>query len=389
MKKKVVLLGATGSIGKNTINIIRQFPQKFELAGFSYHSNENIAKEIQKEFPLSKSLCTKEITSLCLDCSEPTNKFIPTDWIKNALATFKAFFCEAKPDIVLNGIAGAVGLTASYASCNLGLPLALANKESVVLAHHILQNECKKHKSEIIPVDSEHWAIFQLLNMRKKQEISKIIITASGGAFRDLPKERLAHVTLADAFVHPTWNMGKKITIDSATLANKALEVIEATKLFSVSCKDIIVTIHKESIVHSMVQTKGGTIYAECSPPNMQTPILGALCHPDMMEEYLSPLDFTKNFSLSFSPPRYKDFPMLKIGFDVAEKGKAYPIAFNAANEVAVGAFMAGKISFLDIPKVVEKTLQNDWNFDVGSIEEVMEMDSKARELSLAFLRSL
>lgn len=365
MKKRVLVLGATGSIGKNTLDIIRNFPDLFELVGFSYHSNKKLKNTISEAFPKAHSISTFGIED-----------------IKEYEALFLKLFEKTLPDIVVNGIAGARGLTPSFVSLACGIDLSLANKESIVLAYDILKKIAEKSGAKIIPVDSEHWAIFQLLNMRKKEEIEKIIITASGGAFRDLPSEKLKDVSLLECFNHPTWNMGKKITIDSATLANKALEVIEATKLFSFSPDRIDVTIHKESIVHSMVQTVGGTIYAECSPPDMRCPILGALVFPHSIPSYLKPLDFSTSFSLSFSPPRYKDFPLLSLGFEVARKNAAYPIAFNASNEVAVAGFMEGKIGFLDIANVVHSILQKDWQFKIDNIEAVYEMDRKARNMS-------
>lgn len=372
MKKRVLLLGATGSIGKSSLDIIKQFPQFFELVGFSYHSNKELKSEITQAFPKALSVSTFGVED-----------------IKDYENLFERFFDETKPDIVLNGIAGARGLTPSFVALKNGIDLALANKESVVLSYNILKKTADEKGAKIIPVDSEHWAIFQLLTMRKREEIEKIIITASGGAFRDVPSEKLKDVTLLECFNHPTWNMGKKITIDSATLANKALEVIEATKLFSFSPDNIDVTIHKESIVHSMIQTKGGTIYAECSPPDMKCPILGALMFPNHIPSYLKPLDFSTSFSLSFSPPRYDDFPLLSLGFEVAKKDGAYPIAFNASNEVAVANFMKEKIGFLDIAGVVSNVLQKDWNYAIESIEVVYELDRKAREVATRIINEL
>lgn len=366
MKKRIILLGATGSIGKNTLDIIKHFPDLFELVGFSYHSNKELKNEINKAFPNAISISTFGIE----DIKKHENLFIN-------------LFDKTSPDIVVNGISGATGLTPSFLALKCGIDLALANKESIVLSYDILKETADKNGAKIIPVDSEHWAIFQLLSMRKREEIEKIIITASGGAFRDVPIEKLKDISLLDCFNHPTWNMGKKITIDSATLANKALEVIEATKLFSFSPDDINVTIHRESIVHSMVQTIGGTVYAECSPPDMRTPILGALMFPNSMPHYLKPLDFSTSFSLSFSQPRYKDFPLLSLGFEVARKDGAYPIAFNASNEIAVANFMEEKIGFLDIARIVSSVLQKDWQCNkIDSIEIVYDMDRKARKIA-------
>ena len=372
MKKRIVLLGSTGSIGKSTLDIIKYFPDLFELVGFSYHTNQKLKNEISKAFPKALSISTFSI-----------------EGIKEYYALFEKFFNETKADIVVNGIAGARGLTPSFIALKCGINLALANKESIVLSYDILKKTADENNAKIIPVDSEHWAIFQLLNMRKREEIEKIIITASGGAFRDLPSEKLKDVSLLDCFNHPTWSMGKKITIDSATLANKALEVIEATKLFSFSPEKIDVTIHRESIVHSMVQTIGGAVYAECSPPDMKMPILGALMFPNQIPSYLKPLDFSLSFSLSFSPPRYNDFPLLSLGFEVARKNASYPIAFNASNEVAVSNFMEEKISFLDISRIVFEVLQKDWQYEVDEIEAVYDMDRKAREEAEKVIKNL
>ncbi|MGP1440263.1 MAG: 1-deoxy-D-xylulose-5-phosphate reductoisomerase [Treponema sp.] len=372
MKKRVVLLGATGSIGKNTQDVIKRFPDLFELVGFSYHGNKEAGSVIASSFPKAVSVSTFGVEN-----------------VREYESLFLKLFERTRPDIVVNGIAGARGLTPSFVSLENGIDLALANKESVVLAYDILKKIASEHDAKIIPVDSEHWAIFQLLNMRKKEDVEKIIITASGGAFRDVPSEKLKDVSLSDCFNHPTWSMGRKITIDSATLANKALEVIEATKLFSFSPEKIDVTIHKESIVHSMVQTFGGTIYAQCSPPDMRMPILGALMFPCVMPSYLKPLDFSTSFSFSFSPPRYDDFPLLRLGFEVAKKQSAYPIAFNASNEIAVAKFMERKISFLDVSKIVCEVLQKDWKEKVCDIAQVYAIDGRVREVTEKVVKCL
>ena len=387
MKRKVVVLGGTGSIGQNALDIIKHFPQDFDLVGFSYHNNKNLALEIQKSHPASFMLCTKELEEDSVCDAKIKDKEVLEE-LKKKIDIYKVFLEKTQPNIVINGISGAFGLLPSYVALSLGLDLALANKESIVLAYHILAKLSQKNGANIIPLDSEHWAIFDLLRLLKDDKIAKIIITASGGAFRFFPSEKLKHVSVEDAIRHPTWKMGKKISIDSASLANKALEVIEATKLFSFSAKDIIVSIHKESIVHSMVQTKGGAIYASLSPPDMRAPIFGALMFPNNIKPYLAPLDFNSSFSLSFSPPRYKDFPMLDIGFRVAELGFSYPIAFNATNEVAVEAFSSKKIGFLDIPSVVEDVLQKDWNKKTSMIEEVYILDRQARKIALEIIQN-
>ena len=365
MKKRVVVLGATGSIGQNALSLIRNFPDEFCLAGFSYHANMQLSSYIKEEFGGALSLCTREISA--------------SETIESRLERFQQFLENCKADIVLNGIQGSSGLIPSYASLVCGLPLCLANKESIVMGYELLKSTAKKTNASIIPVDSEHWAIFQLLNMSEKEKIEKLIITASGGAFRDVPDEKLKDVRLKDAFSHPTWKMGAKITIDSASLANKALEVIEATKLFNFASDDVIVTVHKESIVHSMVQTQGGSIYAQLSPPDMKVPIFGALVFPNPTPKHLAPLDFSVAFSLHFAPPRKNAFPMLQMGFDVARMQGAYPIAFNAANEVAVEAFIEQKIPFVQIPELVSEVLQHDWHVFPCTLEEIYAIDRCAR----------
>lgn len=356
--KKIIVLGASGSIGKNTIDIIRKFPNDFTLAGFSVNTSIEFAKLLKNEFPKSKVFIS----------SKQSIKLELEDFI---------LCCNA--DIVVNGISGAVGLWASIATIKAKLDLALANKESIVMAGYLLKSFANKNNVNIIPVDSEHSAIFSLKDAFKNKNITKIIITASGGPFRNTSRENLKNVTAKEATNHPTWKMGGKISIDSATLANKALEVIEAVKLFDFSYENIIVTVHPESIVHSMIQLNSGEIYAQCSPPDMRFPILQSLRFPSNAPPYLKPLDFTKNFSLHFEVPRYSDFPLLKAGFEVAKLQGAYEIAFNASNEIAVQKFLQGKIKFLEIEKIVLAVLDKDWKKNIENFEDVFEYDKQAR----------
>lgn len=376
-KKKVFVFGASGSIGQSSLDIIRNFPKCFELAGYSYHYGSDFAKKLKAEFPEALSFCTAELGK---DFSMPEYGKAFSEVLKKSGA-----------EIAVNGISGAAGLPASVCTLQNGMDLALANKESIVTAGKIIALLAKKNGARILPVDSEHWAVFQLINSHCKNIIEdgngaekrnlpdKIILTASGGAFRDFSSESLKKVKLADALSHPTWSMGAKITVDSASLANKALEVIEAVNLFGVSPQNIIVTVHRQSIVHSMVQLKSGEVYAQLSPPDMRNPILGALTFPKTAPSYLKPLDFSKTFTLDFEQPRYSDFPLLGLGFKAAEKQGLYPAAFNAANEEAVNAFMQEKIGFTDIARIVEEVLAEDWKNEAASIEEVFEADRKAR----------
>ncbi|UTD06805.1 1-deoxy-D-xylulose-5-phosphate reductoisomerase [Treponema denticola] len=369
-KKRVIVLGAGGSIGKNSLEIIRRFSDRFVLAGFSVHSNSDFAKTLLAEFTDAQFVSTKKKNS-------DLKHEIDAEAVRRLIE-------KSKADIVINGIAGSAGLKASVEVIKSGLDLALANKETIVEAGELIFQDAEKSGSTIIPVDSEHAAIFQLINAHKKENIEKIIITASGGPFLNTPREKLSTMKLEDALKHPTWKMGGKISIDSASLANKALEVIEAVKLFSFSPEKIEVTVHPQSIIHSMVQCKNGEIFAQASPPDMKNPILNALSFPKMPESFLKPLDFSQIIKLEFMPPRTDDFPMLALGFEAAKKGGAYPIAFNVANEEAVDAFIKGKIGFTDLADITQEVLNSDWTMKPSSYEEVYDYENRARAIALA-----
>lgn len=369
-RKRVVVLGAGGSIGKNSLEIIRRFSDRFVLAGFSVHSNSDFAKTLLAEFTDAQFVSTKKKNS-------NLKHEIDAEAVRQLIE-------KSKADIVINGIAGSAGLKASVEVIKSGLDLALANKETIVEAGELIFQDAEKSGSTIIPVDSEHAAIFQLINAHKKENIEKIIITASGGPFLNTPREKLSTMKLEDALKHPTWKMGGKISIDSASLANKALEVIEAVKLFSFPPEKIEVTVHPQSIIHSMVQCKNGEIFAQASPPDMKNPILNALSFPKVPESFLKPLDFSQIINLEFMPPRTDDFPMLSLGFEAAKKGGAYPIAFNVANEEAVDAFIKGKIGFTDLADITQEVLNSDWTMKPSSYEEVYDYENRARAIALA-----
>ncbi|UTD11902.1 1-deoxy-D-xylulose-5-phosphate reductoisomerase [Treponema denticola] len=369
-KKRVIVLGAGGSIGKSSLEIIRRFSDRFVLAGFSVHSNSDFAKTLLAEFTDAQFVSTKKKDS-------NLKHEIDAEAVRQLIE-------KSKADIVINGIAGSAGLKASVEVIKSGLDLALANKETIVEAWELIFQDAEKSGSTIIPVDSEHAAIFQLINAHKKENIEKIIITASGGPFLNTPREKLSTMKLEDALKHPTWKMGGKITIDSASLANKALEVIEAVKLFSFPPEKIEVTVHPQSIIHSMVQCKNGEIFAQASPPDMKNPILNALSFPEVPESFLRPLDFSQIINLEFMPPRTDDFPMLALGFEAAGKGGAYPIAFNVANEEAVDAFIKGKIGFTDLADITQEVLNSDWTMKPSSYEEVYDYENRARAVALA-----
>lgn len=360
--KKVLVLGCTGSIGKNTLQIIRNMGEMFQVCGLVAHKNAEQLATFTNEFGC-KGILTE----------------------KDGIEAIRDLIAETKPDIAVNGISGSAGLLPSKIVLEAGVDLALANKETVVMAWALIKKLAKKNKCNVIPVDSEHSAIFNLINQVKLSNIDKIVITASGGPFRTYSSTQLQTVTIEDALKHPTWRMGKKITIDSATLANKGLEVIEATKLFEVPTDKIEVVVHPQSLIHSLVQTNDGVLYAQISDPDMKRPIFAALTYPNVEKNYLEPFNLFDK-TMTFFKPRLNDFPMLSYAFEVAKKEKSYTIAYNAANEVAVEAFLENKIDFTTISRVVRSVLDKDWTMEVKNFDDVFAQDKKAREYTLAAL---
>lgn len=364
--KKVLILGATGSIGTSALKIISEFPDKFEICGLTAHKSEDALLSLAKTYNCS---------NYCLTGG------------KNGAEELSRVIDASHADIAVNGIAGSAGLMASVAVLERGIDLALANKETIVMASPLVYALAAKTGARILPVDSEHSAVFTLIEHYGRDAVSKIIITASGGPFKTLTKVKLKSVTVKDALKHPTWNMGKKITIDSSTLANKGLEVIEACRLFQAKTDDVIVTIHPQSLVHSLVQTKDGVLYAQISPPDMQHPIIQALTWPEFYPNSLKKLDLaaslTEKCEMTFCAPDKERFPMLAHAYRAAALNGGYTIAYNAANEVAVDFFARGAAGFYDISDITEKVLCHDWSAEPASFEDVLEMDALARKLAL------
>lgn len=365
MKKRVLVLGCTGSIGSQTLDICRNMSDRFEVCGISAGSNEQKVKELCSEFNCPGSVFSKD----------------GIEGIENLIKTTNA-------DIAVNGIAGAAGLEPSVLVLQNGIDLALANKETVVMAWPVVKEIAKKNNARILPVDSEHSAIFNLTEKIGVENISEIIITASGGPFRDFTDEQIKNVTVEDALKHPTWNMGKKITIDSASLANKGLEVIEACRLFDFPTEKVKVVVHPQSLIHSLVRTKDGVMYAQISDPDMRHPIYSALVWPEFSQTYLKPFDLADCGQMTFFHPRTDSFPLLKLAYNCAEKGNSYTIAFNAANEIAVAAFLEKKCSFPRIAEIVETTLKEDWSEIPDTLEKIYSADKKAREIASKELNS-
>ncbi len=373
-KKRVIILGSTGSVGKSAIAVVRHHEDILEIAALSAHTNEELLLEQQAEFG---------VPVLALSGRKPLSESIAYSGPEGLVRMIE----ETEADVVLNGINGSEGLIPSCASLRTGKDLALANKETVVMAGKVVKDLAKRKKRLIIPVDSEHSAVFNLLRNTDCTHLAEIILTASGGAFRSLPMRELPYVTVKQALVHPTWSMGEKITIDSATMANKGLEVLEAAYLFDVPAERIKVVIHPQSLVHSMIRTREGSIYAQISMPDMRIPIQNAFTYPDVVNSVIDPFDLIGK-KLEFYRPDMRRYKMLKLGYDALKSGGSCPIVYNAANEVAVAGFIKEKLGFMDIADLVEETLLRDWSEVYDSVEGVMEIHREAADTADRILRS-
>jgi 1-deoxy-D-xylulose-5-phosphate reductoisomerase len=376
--KNIVLLGSSGSIGRSTLDVIRNHPDSLKVTALAANANIKLLIEQYFEFrPNQVCLADESLSGELKDKlkGEPVEILSGRDEMVGLAALKSA-------DTVVNAIVGAAGLLASIEAVKNKKILALANKESMVAAGTILQELAKKSGARIIPIDSEHSAIFQVLESHDVSEVKNIILTASGGPFRELPLEKFSEITLEQALNHPTWKMGKKITIDSATLVNKGLEVIEAVNLFSIEPDRVKVVIHPQSIVHSMVEFTDSSIIAQLSLPDMRMPITYALFWPKRTTSEFGKMDFRQMTNLTFEPPDFKRFPALKLAFDVAKRGGTAPAIYNAANEVAVEAFLNRAISFVDIVKTIEETMSEMNIIDNAGLEDVLSADKQARQIA-------
>ena len=364
-KKRVIVLGATGSIGKSALDCIRKSPDEFELAAFCANRNEKAFQALRDEFPHVPA---------CLAA-------------RDGEAALLKLIAETDADIAVNGISGAAGLFPSKVALESGKDLALANKETAVMAGSLIAELAKKCGQKIIPVDSEHSAIFHLMEAFGRECVDEVILTASGGPFRTWPAERIAAATVQDALKHPTWRMGAKITVDSASLANKGLEVIEACALFNIKAEKIKVAVHPQSLVHSFIRTRDDDLYAQISYPDMRRPILAALRYPKKEKNLLERFDFTAPCEMTFEPPRWSAFPLLSIAFKAAAMQGSYPIAFNASNEVAVHLFLDGKLSFGALAEVTAAVMEDDWSFEPKDFEAVAAQDALARQKAFSIIK--
>lgn len=382
--KNFSILGSTGSIGKQTLEVVSQNPDKFKVIALSTHKNIELLISQIKQFK------PKFIGVVDLEAAQKIRDIIPE---KISLVVGLQGLVELSSlkenDVVVNALVGSIGLDATIAALESGKVLALANKESLVVGGEIVIKVARAKNAQIIPIDSEHNAIFQCLIGERKEDISRLIITGSGGPFRGKKNNELKKVTVEEALVHPRWRMGKKISIDSATLMNKGLEVIEAHFLFGIDYDKIEVLIHPQSIIHSMIEFKDGSIKAHLGQTDMRIPIQYALSYPERLSSPLPPLDFIEIANLTFEKPDLETFPCLKYALQAGKEGKTYPAVLNASNEEAVAALLNNQINFTDISKIVEKTLNAHTPLEVKNIVTLKEAGNWARNKAKEIIKTI
>ncbi|MFB5266606.1 1-deoxy-D-xylulose-5-phosphate reductoisomerase [Paenibacillus enshidis] len=365
--KKIAVLGSTGSIGTQTLDVVSMHPGLYQVEGLAAGANTSLLLEQAQHYrPKKVSVATKELAEQIREQLPPGTELY---WGDEGLIEVAA---GTEADTVVTAVMGSMGLPSTLAAIEAGKQIGLANKETLVTAGHIVTEKARKKGVKLLPIDSEHSAIFQCLNGERMQDVAGITLTASGGSFRDLTREQLKDVTVEQALQHPNWSMGAKITIDSATMVNKGLEVIEAHWLFGLSYDQIRVLLHPESIIHSFVEFKDTSIIAQLGNPDMRVPIQYALTYPDRMVSPAKPLSLAEAGSLHFREMDYERFPCLRLAFECGKMGGTAPTAFNAANEVAVARFLRGEISFLAIEDIIARVLDrhhNTVNPDLPAIE--------------------
>jgi 1-deoxy-D-xylulose-5-phosphate reductoisomerase len=377
--RSLTLLGATGSVGLRTLEIVSAFPDEFRVAGLAARGSnvERLADLCRKYSPRAVALLDGgAVDRLARALGPPLPELLRGP---EGLATLAA---EVPADIVLSALVGGAGLLPTMAAIRAGKPIALANKETLVMAGALMTAAAREHKVPLLPVDSEHSAIFQCLAGHNRRDVHRIILTASGGPFREWPKEKLAEATVADALRHPTWKMGAKITVDSATLMNKGLEIIEARWLFDVRPDQVQVVVHPQSIVHSMVEYIDGAVLAQLGVADMGIPILYALTYPERRPTPAERLDLIRVGPLTFAEPDSDKFRCLALARAVVERDDASPVVLNAANEVAVALFLEGRLRFVQIPELIERTLSARAPGRLRSIEDCVAVDLEARRLA-------
>ena len=375
MTKHITLLGATGSIGLQTIDIIREHPQEFKLVAFSAGRNLDKTREIIREFSPSLVSVQDENDAILLKKEFPS--------IELAYGSKGLIDVATHPDasVLLNAVLGSVGLESTLEAIKQQKTIALANKETLVTAGHLVMAASAKYNAPIVPVDSEHSALFQSMNGEKRSQVSRLIFTASGGSFRDRTRQELENVTIQDALNHPNWSMGAKITIDSATMMNKGLEVIEAQVLFDMSYDNIEVVLHRESIIHSMVEFHDTSVMAQLGTPDMRVPIQYALSYPDRLpRKQAKRLNLVEIGKLHFEEMNLERFRALKLAYDAGRAGGSMTTVLNAANEAAVALFLNGDIRFLQIEELIERVMDKHDVISTPDLETILHVDAITRK---------
>ena len=374
--KNVVVLGATGSIGCSTLEVIAGCSDRLRVVGLTGHTNVELLQQQARQCQCSNVVVTDATRAELFDRS------VLADGVALGVgpAAIESLVSREEVDVVVTGIVGSAGLRGTWAALQAGKTVALANKETLVMAGAPVMELSRDSNAPIIPVDSEHSAIFQALQSGRGEEVSRLILTASGGPFRDYSTEQLANVSVQDALAHPTWDMGPKITVDSATMMNKALEIIEARWLFDLPVEQIDVVVHPQSIVHSLVEFVDGSVLAQMGVADMKLPIQYALSYPNRWQGPAAKLDFTVPFNCEFFPPDYERFPALLLGREVAGRGGTCGAVLNAANEAAVARFLAGTLQFNEIVPACRAVLEHH-DFDpTPSLDQLLTIDTWARE---------
>lgn len=383
--KVLSILGSTGSIGVSTLELISAHPGRFRVAALAAGSNLTLlAHQIELFTPDLVSVLNQELAD---DLAAMLKQHKPD--IVHGVSGMIQVATMSSADMVVAAIVGAAGLVPTYAALRSGKDVALANKETLVTAGHLIMPLVEELDLQLYPVDSEHSAVFQSLQGNRRSDVKRIILTASGGPFLGLPQDKLEMVTIDDALRHPNWQMGRKITIDSATMMNKGLEVIEARWLFDIPGSRIAVHIHPQSIVHSMVEYVDGCLMAQLGVPDMKAPIAYALTYPERVKTGVAPLDLTRLQSLTFLQPDMERFPCLALAYRAMADGESMPTVMNAANEVAVAAFLAGKIGFTSIARLIEKTMDAHQPGRLPTVEDLLHLDRWTREKAKELLSTL
>ena len=379
--KQVAIIGSTGSIGQNTLKVVQHLDGRFGVFALAAHSAvDRLAEQVEAVHPQVVALTDpSRLEDFNRHCRE---RGIRTPEIVIGEDGLIAISSASEVDIVVSGAVGAAGLLPTWSAVKAGKIVALANKESMVLAGELLSTTASQTGASIIPIDSEHSAIDQCLRSGQRHEVKRLILTASGGPFRNTPAAQLEHVTIEDALNHPTWRMGPRITIDSATMMNKGLEVIEARWLFGVPEERVDIMVHPQSIVHSMVEFADGSVIAQLGSTDMRQPIQYALTWPDRFASCVPDLDWTAAARLEFMPPDMDKFPCLGLAYRAIKSGGMAPAVLNAADEVAVQAFLEGRIRFTDIPRTIEATLDAHQGTGEITYENVMAADAWARQFA-------